>query len=473
MPSSGESVETTSASDERVRARAARVPTGPSLWGRARRVIWTWWLWAGAAVGAAASGHRGYAIGFAATSVLTYLFTPSENAPTYGLAHEFPIDSTEFLSTIAGATDSPFFAGNRIDVLNNGVEFYPAMLEAITGARRSVTIEAYIYWGGEIGLRFAHALAERARAGVPIKILLDAVGSSSIGGEILEVMTSAGCEVEWYHPVFWYTVNRVNNRTHRKSLIVDGRIGFTGGAGIADHWLGDAEDPEHWRDIQIRVEGPAVTPLQTGFARNWLETTGELVSGDAYYPDGGRPGDLAAQSILSSPETGSSTVRILYYLSIACARESILIANPYFVPDHQAVRLLIDAKRRGVEVLVMVSGRHNDNSLARLNSRRLYGDLLAAGVEIYEYNRTMLHHKSMVCDSLWATVGTTNFDNRSFALNEENNVCIYDRAFATRMTEIFRRDVLACDRIELEAWRRRGVWARLCEFVASALKEQV
>jgi cardiolipin synthase A/B len=473
MPSSGEDLETKSAGEGRVPARARRATGAPSLWGRARRVIWKWWLWGGAAAGALASGHRGYAIGFAATSVVVYLFTPSENSPTYGLVHDFPIDSTEFVSTISGATDSPFFAGNRIDILNNGVEFYPAMLEAITGARRSVTVEAYIYWGGDTGMRFARALADRARAGVQVKILLDAVGSASIGGEILDVMTSAGCEVEWYHPVFWYTVNRVNNRTHRKSVIVDGRIGFTGGAGIADHWLGDAEDPEHWRDIQIRIEGPAVTPLQTGFARNWLETTGELVSGEDYYPDAGRPGNLAAQSILSSPETGSSTVRIMYYLSIVCARESILIANPYFVPDYQAVRVLIEAKRRGVDVKIMVSGDHNDNTLARLNSRRLYGELLEAGVEIHEYNRTMLHHKCMVCDGLWTTVGTTNFDNRSFALNEENNVCVYDRAFAARMSEIFRKDIDACDRVELEAWRRRGALARIGEFVASALKEQV
>ena len=226
-----------------------------------------------------------------------------------------------------------------------------------------------------------------------MKILLDAIGSNSIGSDILKILESGGCQVEWYHPVRWYSLNRVNNRTHRKSLIADGRVGFTGGAGIADHWMGNAEDENHWRDIQVRLEGPAVVTLQTGFARNWLETTGEMISGADYFPPPEPAGGLDIQSILSSPETGSSTVRIMYYLSIVCARKSVFIANPYFVPDQTALDILIEAKRRGVNVKVMVTGTRNDSRLARYNSVRLYGHLLANGIEIYEYNRTMLHHK--------------------------------------------------------------------------------
>lgn len=443
------------------------------IWARVRRFIWSWWVWVLAAAVAANWKHWIAVVALIATAVVAFLFAPPEHSPTYGLDHEFSIDSEEFLNTVSGATDTPFLKGNRVDILNNGDQFYPLMLAEIGKAQRTITIEAYIYWAGDIGKMFAEALAERARAGVTVKILLDAVGSSTISSEITDTLEKSGCQLEWYHPVHWYTIKRVNNRTHRKSLIIDGRIGFTGGAGIADHWMGNAQDDKHWRDINVRIEGPAVTPLQTAFARNWLETTGELVSGENYYPEIESSGPLAVQSILSSPETGSSTVRIMYYLSIVCARKSILIANPYFVPDAAAVDTLVDAKKRGVDVKIMVSGIHNDNMLARRNMSRLYGKLLQAGVEIYEYDKTMLHHKYMVCDGLWSTVGTTNFDNRSFALNDENNICVYDRNFAAQFENIFREDLPACQKIELDAWNHRGAWARVMEFVASLLKEQV
>src|SRR5215213_3989165 len=411
----------------------------PRLWTRVRRLLWSWWLWAALAVLALLVDRSYTALGLAVVAVLIYIAAPRERAPTYGLEHDFAIDSEEFLNTVVGATGTPFLAGNSLEVYNNGDEFYPAMLEAVERAEVSITIEAYIYWAGHIGGRFAKALAAKARAGLPVKILLDAVGSSTIGDDILKLLTESGCQVEWYRPLRWYSLNRINNRTHRKSLIIDGRVGFTGGAGIADHWMGNAEDERHWRDIQVRVQGPAVFTLQTGFARNWLETTGELVSGPAYYPAPEASGRLDIQSILSSPETGSSTVRIMYYLAIVCARKSVLIANPYFIPDNAAVDILRDARRRGVAVKVMVSGIHNDIKLARLNGRRLYGRLLQAGVEIYEYNRTMLHHKYMVCDGVWTTVGTTNFDNRSFGLNDEHNLCAYDAQLAQQFERIFAR----------------------------------
>lgn len=401
------------------------------------------------------------------------LFRPRAEEPRCGLDHEFGIDSDKFLPSIAGATDTSFLPGNHIRILNNGDEFYPAMLDAIEQAQRSVTIEAYIYWAGEVGKRFAVALADRARAGVKVKILLDAVGSATISDEIVNTLKDGGCQIEWYHPIHWYTIDRINNRTHRKSLIIDGRIGFTGGAGIADHWLGDAEDPDHWRDIQIQIEGSAVTPLQSAFARNWLETVGELISGEDYYPLHETAGRLAVQSILSSPETGSSTVRIMYYLSIVCARKNIYIANPYFIPNDQAIDILLAARQRGVDVKIMATGVHSDNLLARYNSARLHGRLLEAGVEIYEYNRTMLHHKFMVCDGLWSTAGTTNFDDRSFAHNEENNICVHDRAFAAEWERIFLDDLQDCDQIRLHDWRNRGVVMKAIELFMSIFKSQV
>jgi cardiolipin synthase len=363
--------------------------------------------------------------------------------------------------------------GNSLEILNNGVEFYPAMLRDIMRAELSITIEAYIYWAGEIGLEFARALAERSRAGVRVKILLDAIGSSDIGDEIVRQLEEARCQIAWYNPIRWYTLGRLNQRTHRKSLIIDGRVAYTGGAGIADNWLGNAEDAGHWRDVQIRLEGPAVTPLQTGFSQNWLETTRELISGPDYYPLHEPIGDITALTIISTPVTGASTARILYYLSIAAARKSILIANPYFVPDPAALDTLIDARKRGVDVRIMVAGRRDENWLSRNNSVRLYGRLLEAGIEILEYEPTLLHHKTMVVDGVWSTIGTTNFDSRSFAHNEENNVCVYDRRIARQLIAIFEEDVKRCKPIALAEWRRRGVFQKMQELVAALLQEQV
>jgi cardiolipin synthase len=404
--------------------------------------------------------------------MVSYLIAPAAAPPRYGLDHEFPIDSPEFAATVAGASGSPFFEGNSVELLHNGDAFYPPMLAAIRSAAVSITIEAYIYWSGHIGGTFARALAERATAGLKVKILLDAVGSASIGPDILGELEAGGCHVAWYNPIRWYTLGRFNNRTHRKSLIVDGRVAFTGGAGIADHWRGNAGGPEQWRDTQVRLEGPAVVPLQTGFAHNWQQTTGELLSGDAYYPRLEACGRLAVQTVLSSPETGGSSVRTMYYLSIVCARQSIDIANPYFVPDPVAIDMLIEAKQRGVNVRIMVSGIRNDNWLARHNSVRLFGRLLAAGIEIQEFNRTMLHHKSMVVDRQWVTIGTANFDNRSFAHNEESNVCFLDRQLAGELSDTFADDLGGCERVIEARWRKRGILARSQELLASVLQEQ-
>jgi cardiolipin synthase len=429
-------------------------------------------MWTLISIWATATDRWETAIGAGILALVGYLVRPATSPPRYGLEHDFSVGSKEFLPTMAGATGVPVLQGNRLDVLNNGDEFYPAMLEDIARARQSITIEAYIYWAGKIGREFAHALADKAREGVAVKILLDSVGSSTIGSEILEILEAGGCQLAWYNRITWYTIGRFNHRTHRKSLIIDGRIGFTGGAGIADHWLGHAQGPDNWRDTQIRLEGPAVVPLQTGFSENWLETTGELVSGDRYYPAPRPAGELAVQTVMSSPETGVSRAGSMYYLSIVCARKSIDIANPYFVPDAVACDTLVDARKRGVDVRIMVSGIRNDNWLARQNSIHLSGRLLEAGIEILEYNRTMLHQKTMVVDGVWSIVGTTNFDNRSFAHNEESDVCVYDRALARTLHEAFIADVDGCRRLQYAEWRRRGWWTKVQGVVASLLQDQ-
>ena len=438
-----------------------------------RKILWSWWPWFVVSVATAFTDHWGWAFGTGAMAFVSYLVTPAEHSPRYGLDHEFAIDSDEFLATITGATGVPNLTGNSVDILHNGDEFYPVMLEDIARAQTSITIEAYIYWAGDIGRRFAHALSAKAREGIPVKILLDAVGSATIGTEILETLEAGGCQLAWYNRIHWYTIGRFNHRTHRKSLIIDGRVGFTGGAGIADVWLGHAQSPEHWRDTQIRIAGPAVTPLQTGFAQNWLKTTGELLSGATYYPEPEHVGPLAVQTVMSSPETGASSVRVMHYLPIVCARRSIYIANPYFIPDQAAIDTLVDAKRRGVDVRVMVSGEHNDNWLARQNSVRLYGRLLRAGIQILDYKKTVLHQKTMVVDGTWISIGTTNFDNRSFSHNEETSVCVRDARLAQVMEKRFLDDMRACDRVELEAWRNRGLLAKSLEAIASLLEAQV
>jgi cardiolipin synthase A/B len=446
--------------------RARRQIGVRTLWAKVRQILFWWWVWGAAAIIALIYDNWPWAIGMGLAAIFAFLAWPNEVPPRVGLDHEFCVEDEEFLTTMAGATGIPFFEGNRIQILNNGDSFYPAMLRDIARAECSVTIEAYIYWAGEIGRKFAHALA--------VKILLDAVGSSSIGDEILEILDKGKCQLAWYNPVRPYTLGRFNNRTHRKSLIIDGRIAFTGGAGIADHWMGNAQDGEHWRDIQIRLEGPAVVPLQTGFAQNWLQPTCEIITGFEFYPPIDKPaGTLAVQTILSSPETGASTARTFYYLSIAAARHRMYIANPYFVPDQGAIDLLIAAKRRGVDVRIMVAGIHNDNWMARQNSVRLYGPFLKAGIQILEYNHTMLHQKTMVVDSVWSTVGTTNFDSRSFAHNEENNVCFCDRELAGQLEEIFMADIKGCEQITLAAWRKRPVLAKSIQAVVSLLQEQV
>ena len=444
-----------------------------TAWTRIRRLLWSWWPWALLSVYYLDRHNWWAAFGIGLWAGVCSLSTPAEFPPQYGLDHGLTVSDPEFLNSMAGAAGVAFLPGNSLALLNNGDRFYPAMLAAINESKSSITVEAYIYWAGEIGITFAKAFAAAAQRGLKVKLLLDAVGSQSIGNEIIKILEDGGCHLAWYNPIRITRLRRVNNRTHRKSLILDGRIGYTGGAGIADHWTGDAQDAEHWRDMQIRIEGPAVRPLQSGFAHNWLECTGELVTGPDFYPTLPAVGPLAVQTIMSSPETGASSVRVMYFLAISAARKTIDIANPYFVPDHVSIDLFRDAVKRGVRVRVMVAGSSNDTHVTRLNSLRLYGALLKAGVQVFEYNRTMMHHKIMVVDGLWSTVGTTNFDNRSFSHNEENNVCVCDESVAAELTATFARDIAVCEVVTLDGWKKRGLPLKTAEALASFVQDQV
>ena len=443
------------------------------FWDRARGVIRAWWLWLGLAFLFWIVGHWWSALIATAVSFVFYHTSPSFHPAVYALEPDFDTASAEFRITMAGVTGMPLVEGNCVTIYNNGDEFYPAMLDAIDAARLSITMEQHIFWDGLVGRRFAEAFAEKARQGLPVKLLVDAIGSATLGEEILGILERGGCQLAWFHPIHWYTPDRANRRTHRKSLIVDGCLAFTGGAGLADHWLGNSEDPHEWRDVQVRVEGPAALEQQTGFAENWLLTTGEILSGREFFPLPKSAGNIEVQTILSSPWSGAGTAGTMYLIAVQCARHSLYIANPYFIPDSRVIRILADACRRGVVVKLMVAGRRSDTWWARQNSVRLYGRLIEAGVEIYEFEPTMLHQKTMVVDDAWATVGTANFDNRSFALSEETNVCFHDAALVEELRRTFLADLERCRRINLGEWRRRGLWQRSKETLAAFIEDQV
>jgi cardiolipin synthase len=440
---------------------------------RLRNLIRGWWIWLAAAFVFFDTGFWYFALPSAALAFIFYHTSPNFHPAVYALDPGLNPKLAEFRSTIAGMTGTPFVDGNRVSIYHNGDEFYPAMLEAIEAAQHSVTMEQYIFWNGQVGRRFAEAFAEKAREGIPVKLLVDAIGSATLGEEILRILEAGGCQLAWYRPIHWFTLDRANQRTHRKSLIVDGRVAFTGGAGIADHWLGSAEDEHEWRDTQIRVEGPAVVEQQTGFAQNWLLTTGEILSSHDYFPVPQSEGTVQVQTILSSPSAGASAAGTMYMIAVQCARDYIYIANPYFIPDARVIEMLANACRRGVTVKLMLAGRHNDTWWARQSSLRLYGKLLQAGVQIFEYQPTMLHQKTMVVDGAWATVGTTNFDNRSFALSEETNVCFHQESLVQELCRTFAADLSRCRRIELSAWNRRGLAQQAKEQLASLIEDQV
>ena len=391
----------------------------------------------------------------------------------YHMKHQFTVRDLAFVQTMHALTGSPMVNGNRVDVLRNGVQIFPSMLAGIRAARKTINLEFYIYWDGDIGRQFAEALAERARAGVAVKVILDSVGSASMSQSLIDFLTRNGIDLEWYHPLRWYTLSRFNHRTHRKLMVIDGEVGFSGGVGIADVWLGDAEDKSHWRETVVRVEGPAVSQMQFAFMDNWVKSRGELLTGLDYFPAVEPRGHHCMQVIKSSPSEGSSAVKLLYIVSIVSATKSIYISNAYFLPDSDTLRALQGAIRRGVDVRVIVPGEHSDVPLVREASRMHYDLMLRRGIRIFEYKPTMMHAKTMVVDGIWSTVGSSNFDERSFRLNDEVNVNVYDEGIAQQMESMFFNDLARCEEITLRKWFHRPRWSRIKEAVADMLKPQL
>jgi cardiolipin synthase len=389
------------------------------------------------------------------------------------IEHLYAIQDPQFSRSMGTLLGPAILPGNRVETLRNGDEIFPAMLAAIRAAESTITFETYIYWSGKIGEEFAEAFSERARAGVRIHVLIDWVGAAKIDEELLEAMRRAGVQIEKYRPLRWYNVGRMNHRTHRKLLVVDGRVAFTGGVGIADLWGGDAEDPQHWRDTHFKLEGPAVAQMQAAFLDNWLELRAEVLHGDAYFPPLASAGDASAQVFKSSFGEGSESTRLMYLLSIAAAEKSILLSSSYFVPDDTAIEALVDARKRGVRVEIITPGEHIDADIVRRASRGLWGDLLAAGVEIYEYQPTMFHVKVLCVDGLWTSVGSTNFDNRSFRMNDEANLNVLDAEFAAEQERIFEDDKRRARRVTLEEWQDRPRSEKLRERLAGLLRKQL
>ncbi|MDB5292478.1 MAG: phospholipase D/Transphosphatidylase [Phycisphaerales bacterium] len=396
----------------------------------------------------------------------------SNNPAVYKIKVDYTVHDPQFAQVMGNLLGPPLVPGNACTTLLNGDEIFPAMLGAIRSAQKTITFETYIYWSGAIGREFTDVLSERARAGVKVHVMLDWLGSGRINHEFLKTMTEAGVEVCEYHPFHPWdpaTYRQINNRTHRKLLIVDGKIGFTGGVGIADEWDGHAQDPNHWRDNHYCIEGPIVAQLQAAFLDNWMKSTGEVLAGEGYFPPLPNDGKLRAQVFKSSSNSGSESMELMMLLSIAAAGKNIRMESAYFVPNSLTRDYLLAARRRGVSVEIIVPGPTIDEKVVRQASHATWGELLKAGVKIYEYQPTMFHCKQMIVDSEWVSIGSSNLDNRSFRLNDEANLNVLDAKFAAGQIKVFEDDKRHSREFTYEMWNHRPLGEKISEQFASIL----
>jgi cardiolipin synthase len=397
-----------------------------------------------------------------------------ESGHGYDLRGALDVRSESFLRAAEALTGAPISHGDAVELLINGDQIFPRYLETIRNAESTVCLLTYVYWRGDIANEVADALCERARAGVDCNVLIDAVGGMKLERAVIERMTEAGVRVRRFRPVKTYAAKRIANRTHRKILVADGRIGLIGGVGIAEEWTGNAEDPDHWRDTHVCVKGPVTRGLFGAFAENWLEATGEVLVGDGYLPDlqpadGGGP----MMVVRSSAGVGDSNIEALYYLAIAAATRTLDLTAAYFAPRPAFTEALQDAAERGVRVRVLVPGANIDKPPVWIAGRASYDDLIETGVEVYEYQPTMLHAKTLTIDGAWSAVGSANFDNRSFQLNDEATLCVTSDAFAARLTEQFERDLEVSERIEPDRWVGRGPLQRAGETVLKLARREL
>jgi cardiolipin synthase len=375
-----------------------------------------------------------------------------------------PLDSADFIEYLSLITDAAAHRKTTVQRLKNAGEFYPAELECIRNAQSSVNLECYAFLKGEVADQFLAALTERARAGVDVRLVVDSLGSFSTGDRYFAGLQEAGGRIEWYHPVNFKSWPRANNRTHRKILLVDGRVAFVGGAGVADHWLTGTRSSPPWRDTMFRLEGQAVMGVTSVFAENWLECTGEILAGERQFPFETAAGDAPVLVVNSSPQSGGTRARILFQTLLDSARETIRITSPYFLPDRSARHAIVRAVQdRGVDVQVITAGRRSDHPWAVKLSEFMDVEVVHAGAQLYEYDAAMIHAKLMTVDGMWTVFGSTNFDHRSFALNHEINVALLDRDLASRVDGDFREDLDSCRRVTLDELRHRSVSTRIID----------
>ncbi|OFW05011.1 MAG: hypothetical protein A3I61_19060 [Acidobacteria bacterium RIFCSPLOWO2_02_FULL_68_18] len=401
--------------------------------------------------------------------LVVILFTPRID---YQVTTPLRPDSEEFLQVIQATCQAAVHARNRVEILANGAQFYPAMRDAVQQAQGSVHLEAYIFQPGEAADMLIDAMVMRARAGVDVRLVLDSIGSAGLGRARTRRLREAGCRLYFYQPILWYRLHRLNNRTHRELLIVDGRIAFTGGAGVADWWLKDEGGRPAWRDTMVRIEGPIAGALQGVFAENWLASSGEILTSPRDWPKLGPAGSTEAMLVKSSPSDRATSSRVVFQMLVEGAVSEIDISTPYFLPDRALRRALARAARRGVRVRVVVPGALTDQRLVRLASRRMYGELLHAGVRIYEYRPGMTHVKVLLVDGTWVVIGTTNIDNRSFEHNDEVNVAFREAAVTTALRRDFEADLAESDEVTGERWRRRSRLEKLVGPVCWILERQ-
>jgi cardiolipin synthase A/B len=400
---------------------------------------------------------------------LPYHFTPPQSAN----------DSREFVDFLSAIVNARLFSADEVQVLNSGAAIYAAELAAIRGAKRSIHLEAYLFLRGRIADEILGALIERARAGVAVRLVVDRIGSLATPNRYFSQLRAAGGKVYWYQPIAWYTLKRFNNRTHRDILVVDAELAFVGGAGVADYWIGPAANNAPWRDTMIRVTGELVKGLQTAFAENWLEASGEILPEEEFLLSDAREAEIAplrsglGMVINSTPSAGRSTrARILFQVLVASARKSIEICSPYFLPDRSLCSELLRAAARGVAVSVLLPGKWNNHPIARLASRRRYGVLLGGGVRIFEYQAGMIHAKVLIIDGKWSVLGSTNFDNRSFVLNDEVNVALLDPALSGLLHADFAADISNSRAVSLEEWCRRPLLERALAALGRLVERQ-
>lgn len=400
-------------------------------------------------------------------------FIPYERKISHKIELDYGVTDPRFERSLGQLLGPAILGGNRVTALQNGDEIFPPMLAAIAGAKRSITLESFIYWEGHTAERFSRALAERAHAGVKVHVSLDGAGCDCIRSPLVREMRAAGCQVEIYNILELYDIDRLNNRTHRKLLVVDGRVGFIGGVGIADVWNGHAQSPDHWRDSHFQVEGPVVGQLQSAFTDNWMEMAASVLHGDDYFPALEPVGTHRCQVFKSAPHEGSDSARLMFLFSIAAARERICLANSYFVPDDLTTQTLIEALERGVRVDIIVPGPNMDKQFVRDASRSRWGGLLRAGARFFEYQPTMFHCKLLVIDGTWVSVGSCNFDNRSFRLNDEANINILDAAFGAEQVAVFEADRAQSREITLAEWEGRSPVQKLIDGAFGLLRSQM